>query len=219
MPGKRPEPPVEFVQLLTSNQSRLYAYVLSLMGDCNQAKDVMQETNAVLWRKANDFELGSNFGAWMLKVAYFQVMAHRQRLTRDRLVFDDEFLHDETFRFGLVGDHGHLGLTLANGEQSLQIVDSSPLPLEEWTHVAVVKTNEALRLYQNGVLVSSELSNGFQVKPHSPFSIGGIPKKFDIKKRHQRSGFWHGRIDELAFFGSALTSQQIEHLFKITPSN
>ncbi|MDG2399631.1 MAG: sigma-70 family RNA polymerase sigma factor [Akkermansiaceae bacterium] len=94
MPGKRPEPPFEFVQLLTSNQSRLYAYVLSLLGDCNQAKDVMQETNAVLWRKANDFELGSNFGAWMLKVAYFQVMAHRQRLTRDRLVFDDEFLHD-----------------------------------------------------------------------------------------------------------------------------
>ena len=39
----------------------------------------------------------------------------------------------------------------------------------------------------------------------------------DGKKRNRRSGFWHGRIDELAFFGSALTSEQIENLFQLTP--
>lgn len=94
MLGKRPEPSFEFVQLLTSHQSRLYAYVLSLLGDRTQAEDVMQETNAVLWRKAHKFKLGTNFVAWMFKVAYFQVMAHRRRLTRERLVFDDEFLQD-----------------------------------------------------------------------------------------------------------------------------
>ena len=38
------------------------------------------------------------------------------------------------------------------------------------------------------------------------------------KKRNQRSGFWHGRIDELAFFGSALTSERSENLFQLTPS-
>ena len=92
MTGKRSEPSFEFVQLLTSHQSRLYAYVLSLLGDCSQAEDVCQETNAVLWRKAHEFKLGTNFGAWMLKVAYFQAMAHRRRLTRDRLVFDDDFV-------------------------------------------------------------------------------------------------------------------------------
>ncbi|MCP4891330.1 MAG: sigma-70 family RNA polymerase sigma factor [Planctomycetaceae bacterium] len=94
MPEKQREPSFEFVQLLTSHQSRLYAYVLSLLGDRTQAEDVLQETNAVLWRKASEFQLGTNFGAWMLKVAYFQVMAHRRRLTRDRLIFDDDFLQD-----------------------------------------------------------------------------------------------------------------------------
>ncbi len=94
MPEKQREPSFEFVQLLTSHQSRLYAYVLSLLGDRTQAEDVLQETNAVLWRKASEFKLGTNFGAWMLKVAYFQVMAHRRRLTRDRLIFDDDFLQD-----------------------------------------------------------------------------------------------------------------------------
>ncbi len=96
MPGKRPEPSFEFLQLLTSHQSRLYAYVLSLLGNRTQAEDVMQETNAVLWRKAQDFKLGTNFGAWMLKVAYFQVIAYRRKDTRDRLVFDDELLQELT---------------------------------------------------------------------------------------------------------------------------
>ena len=73
-----PETTPEFIALLTSNQSRLFAYVLSLVGDRQQAQDVMQETNIVLWRKASQFKLGTNFGAWMLKVAYYQVMEQQQ---------------------------------------------------------------------------------------------------------------------------------------------
>jgi hypothetical protein len=157
-----------------------------------------------------------------LPTSKFTIIAWVRTKTLPRnavLVSDRNLSGDETFCFGLVGDHGHLGLTLASGKESLQIVDSSPLPLEEWTHVAVVRSNEELRLYRNGVLVSSESSHGFHGKPHKPFNIGGIPKKPDVEKRHQRSGFWHGRIDELAFFGFALTSEQIDRLFNITPSN
>ena len=81
-----------FVQLMTEHQGRLYAYVLSLLGDRDQANDVLQETNLVLWRNAAEFQMGSNFRAWAFRVAHFQVMAHRQRQLRDRLVFDDELL-------------------------------------------------------------------------------------------------------------------------------
>mgnify|MGYP003338591996 CR=1 FL=1 len=125
---------------------------------------------------------------------------------------------DETIRFGLIGDHGYLGLTLTNGKRVLQIVDSSPLPLEDWTHVAVVKTADGLKLYRNGALVSSEPSKGFQAQPHSVLSIGGIPKDSGGKKRNRRSGFWYGRIDELAFFGTALTGEQLENLHELTTS-
>ncbi|MDA7654872.1 FecR domain-containing protein [Akkermansiaceae bacterium] len=152
----------------------------------------------------------------------FTIMAWIRTKTFPRdavLVSDMNLSGDETFRLGLVGDHGHLGLTFANEDRSLQVVDSSPLSLEDWTHIAVVKTNEALRLYRNGALVSSEPLYGFQSQAHKPFSIGGTPRKSDGRKRNQRSGFWHGRIDELAFFGSALTREQIDYLFNITPSN
>ena len=81
---------LQFVQLLTTHQGRLYAYVLSLVGDPDQARDVMQETNTVLWQKSGSFEIGTNFAAWMMKTAYYQVMSHRQKFSRERLVFDDE---------------------------------------------------------------------------------------------------------------------------------
>ncbi len=58
---------LQFVQLLTSHQARLYAYVLSLVADADQANDIMQETNTVLWVKSSDFEIGTNFSAWMRK--------------------------------------------------------------------------------------------------------------------------------------------------------
>ncbi len=80
---------LQFVKLLTSHQGRLFAFVLSLVGDTEQARDIMQETNAVLWQKSADFEIDSNFSAWMMTTAFYQVMAHRKRISRDRLVFDD----------------------------------------------------------------------------------------------------------------------------------
>ena len=90
LPNKMSDHQLEFVQLLTSHQGRLYAYVFSLLGNADQARDVMQETNAVLWQKSGDFQLGTNFAAWMMQTAYYQVMAHRQKTTRERLVFDDK---------------------------------------------------------------------------------------------------------------------------------
>lgn len=79
----------EFIQQLTKSQSRIYAYILSLVFDADQAEDILQQTNAVLWEKADDFELGTNFIAWSFRIAWFQVLAFRKRKSRDRLVFDD----------------------------------------------------------------------------------------------------------------------------------
>ena len=53
----------------------------------------MQETNLILWEKSDQFQLGTNFAAWMLKIAYFQVMSHRrQRRKHEHFAYDDAFL-------------------------------------------------------------------------------------------------------------------------------
>jgi RNA polymerase sigma-70 factor (ECF subfamily) len=89
------QPPIdqeELVSLMTQFQGRLYAYILSLIGDADAANDVLQETNVVLWKESRQFTPGSNFKAWSFRVAHFQCMAHRQRKLRDRILFSDEVL-------------------------------------------------------------------------------------------------------------------------------
>lgn len=82
----------QFVQQLIGCQTRVYTYILSLLGDRDLADEVLQETNLVLWRKAEEFEPGTEFGAWACTIARFQVLAQRQKLARDKLVFDDDVL-------------------------------------------------------------------------------------------------------------------------------
>lgn len=84
--------PAEFIKAFTKNQRRLYAFVLSLLGSPTDADDVLQETNLVLWKKAEEFRPGSDFLAWAFRVAQLQVMAFRKSQLRRREYFDDELL-------------------------------------------------------------------------------------------------------------------------------
>jgi RNA polymerase sigma-70 factor (ECF subfamily) len=77
---------------MAEHQGRLFAYIVSLVGDPDAANDILQETNVVLWRDSKEFRPGSNFAAWAFRIAHFQVMAFRQRQLRDRLIFEDDLL-------------------------------------------------------------------------------------------------------------------------------
>jgi len=83
----------QFVKTLTARQPRLYAQILALVGDHHAAGDVLQETNIVLWEKAEQAMAADNFSAWAARVAHFQVLAWRQKVGRDRLVFDEKILN------------------------------------------------------------------------------------------------------------------------------
>jgi RNA polymerase sigma-70 factor (ECF subfamily) len=82
----------EFIQDLTASQTRLYGYILSLLPCRAAAEDVLQEVNLTAWQKRDDFTAGTSFFAWASKIAYFHVLSHRRKMSRDRLVFDDEVL-------------------------------------------------------------------------------------------------------------------------------
>jgi RNA polymerase sigma-70 factor, ECF subfamily len=82
----------QFADQLEAVQRGLYAYILTLMPWPDEASDVLQQTNLVLWRDAARFHEGTNFRAWAYRVAYFQVLAWRRKSQRDRLQFDEGFL-------------------------------------------------------------------------------------------------------------------------------
>ena len=82
----------EFVQHLTAAQGPLYGYIYTLLTNHAATQDVLQEANITIWRKRDTFEPGTHFMAWASKIAYFHVLSHRRKLSRDRLVFDDDIL-------------------------------------------------------------------------------------------------------------------------------
>ena len=65
----------EFVQLLVTHQVALKALVFSLLPGNPNADDVIQDTNALIWERRREFEMGTNFKAWIFSVAKFKVMS------------------------------------------------------------------------------------------------------------------------------------------------
>ena len=104
-----------YVILLTAMQSRLYAYVLSLLGDKEQAADVLQETNLTLWRKASEYDETRVFAPWAYRIAHFEVLAYRKKLGRERLVFDDTLLANLSVYAAERGESFNLRLSALQG--------------------------------------------------------------------------------------------------------
>lgn len=88
-----PPPTEEFVQLFTANQRRLYLFILPQVATTQDADEVLQETNLVIWNKYQQFTIGTNFFAWAAQIATYEVLKHRQRRHREKLQFSDEFVN------------------------------------------------------------------------------------------------------------------------------
>ena len=82
-----------FIQSLTDHQGRLFVYLVSMLGDVHDARNVLQETNLELWRKSGQFIEGTDFAAWSRRIAHFKILAFLRDKKRDRHLFDEALLN------------------------------------------------------------------------------------------------------------------------------
>jgi RNA polymerase sigma-70 factor, ECF subfamily len=82
----------EFVREFTRSAQRLYAYIFTLMGHDAAADDVFQEASALAWEKFDDFRPGSDFAAWICRIARFRALSHFDAKRRRPMPFSDAFL-------------------------------------------------------------------------------------------------------------------------------
>lgn len=82
--------PETFMQLFSSHHRRLYGFVRSLVGNPEDAEDIVNQTVMVMWRKFETYESDTNFAAWALQIARLEVMNFRRRTTPQQRLFDDE---------------------------------------------------------------------------------------------------------------------------------
>jgi len=77
----------EFVRLFVRHERRLFAYLLTLLGNAADAEDVLQQTSMILWEKFDTFVPESDFTAWGMKTAYFTAKNSLRKQGRSRVVF------------------------------------------------------------------------------------------------------------------------------------
>ncbi len=96
----------DYHRLLYRNQGRIYAYILSLVGNYADADDIMQDTISVMWRKFSDFEMGSDFFAWGAKIAHFKILEYRRKKQKQEVVqYNDELFEELPSRLSLEDKH------------------------------------------------------------------------------------------------------------------
>lgn len=88
---KNDDEDAEFVAALTAGQAAIAVVVRALMPGESGFEEVVQQTNARLWEKRAEFEIGTHFQAWASAIARYEVLNYRKQQARDsRLRFSDE---------------------------------------------------------------------------------------------------------------------------------
>ena len=82
----------EFMRLFVKSEPRLYAYIRSLVVDQTDAEEVLQQTATVSWMKFDEFQPGTDFVRWAIRIAYWEVRSLVKRKRRDALVFSETFI-------------------------------------------------------------------------------------------------------------------------------
>ena len=109
---------------------------------------------------------------------------------------------DETSVTGfIVGSEG------TGGES---VVSNDALLLNQWCHIVMSYDGSQIKLYINGVLVSSQnYSGSMNVNGNSGISIG---------ESNQANGYWNhtnGKIDDVGIWNRALTLSEIQQLYSM----
>ena len=67
------------VRLLTQHHQALFRYVHALLGNAEDANDVLQETSVALFSKLNQFDQSRPFLPWAYRFAYLEVLKWREK--------------------------------------------------------------------------------------------------------------------------------------------
>lgn len=81
-----------FLRLYVAHEEALKGFVRSLVPTREDAREVMQEVAAVLWRKFDELASPDDFRRWAFGVARFEALGFRRDRARDRHVFDEDVL-------------------------------------------------------------------------------------------------------------------------------
>ena len=158
----------------------------------------LNESNAgdrisvVFWQRWDSGQVSNSSSVWMASPS----SGAGDRGLQAHLPWGNQIVYFDTS-----GCCGSPDVRLNGGTQSV----TPPLDWEDWNHIALIKDRGSKQVWINGQLVLNQASGATPLKTDwNAFFVGQSPTEPDVA--------FHGRIDDLAVFGVALTGEQIEAL-------
>ena len=87
------------------------------------------------------------------------------------------------------------------------VTGNSPLPLNQWVHLAVTLSDKVGKLYVNGVLVGANANMEF-----SPLQIGATANNWLGRSQWSADAYLDGKIDDFRIYRGALKTADIYNL-------
>lgn len=80
----------QFLRLLMRNQEKIYAFILAMVHNSNDAEDIMQDATTVMWRKYDTFEPETNFTAWGIAIARMLILKFFEKNRYSKVSFSPD---------------------------------------------------------------------------------------------------------------------------------
>lgn len=84
--------PGEVVRLLIEERTSLFTFILAIVRDYYAAEDVLQEVSVAVCESSDQFQPGTNFGAWAREIARRRMLASRRAALRFPAALTDDNL-------------------------------------------------------------------------------------------------------------------------------
>lgn len=81
-----------FLSLLLPNQKGILGYILSYVPNFADADDIFQNTLSILWKKFDQYKPETDFVAWSLTTARFEIMNYYRKSKKEGKLHFDETL-------------------------------------------------------------------------------------------------------------------------------
>ena len=139
-----------FPRLFLRHQKNIYAYILSLIRNTNDADDIMQDVLTVMWRRFGEFEQGTNFQAWGIRIARNLVKEYMRKQTGSPVTFSPEVL-------AAIEKRGAQRKTMLSNKLEILAGCVQKLSQSE-RHLLELRYNESMKIKDIAVEVSRPLS-------------------------------------------------------------
>lgn len=82
----------EFLDLYLPNIRRLYGFISCMVPNWSDVDDIFQQVTTIMWSKYDQFKPGTNFMAWAMKIAHYEVLMYRKKKKYTGLHFSEEMI-------------------------------------------------------------------------------------------------------------------------------